>query len=338
MLPSDVPPAPPAEPERSPDDRAAINLSGNIMSTGSVTRRMDSPKNSLRKSAAAANNASRSGARSTGPRARPAWFTLSKASAKAFKTFGHSDTKAFREALSWETRANFAFKLEVASDQKRLVNEVTPSCSSTELKVFCVSGSVFDRTTSSRRCTRCVCAASTCKFISNACWNPDPAGRAAWENSSTISESNRRSWGHMHCKLKNTCSATLRAIWLPCRAPERRSPSACCRMRRPVSRIQVTSALKRSIRSNPPSLSTASSSCSVCAAFDRSLAGVSICVCNFRASNKNSLNLRIRMFTDSMRSSSIVLRLTPRKGDMMSPLIRTMDDFSMSTTSRMSPN
>ena len=41
-------------------------------------------------------------------------------------------------------------------------------------------------------------------------------------------------------RLKKTCSATLRAMWFPCRTPVRRSSSDCRRTRAPTSRIHST--------------------------------------------------------------------------------------------------
>mmetsp|Transcript_62495 Transcript_62495/g.174197 ORF Transcript_62495/g.174197 Transcript_62495/m.174197 type:complete len:263 (-) Transcript_62495:965-1753(-) len=154
-------PAPPAAamapwaptPNRSPTAlRDAKSRSGNIISTGSVTRRIDSCRNSERRSPTAAHNASRSAPRNACPRPRLIMFTLSAASNNAFNTLGKSAIMAFRAVRSLESFENFVFRQPVASHQKCPTSEATPSPSSNAVEnVRCVNGSVFPRISSSSR-------------------------------------------------------------------------------------------------------------------------------------------------------------------------------------------
>mmetsp|Transcript_34459 Transcript_34459/g.102372 ORF Transcript_34459/g.102372 Transcript_34459/m.102372 type:complete len:251 (-) Transcript_34459:302-1054(-) len=235
---------------------------------------------------------------------------------------------------------------EVASDQKCPVKEATPSASSTEQKVRCVTGSVFDLRSSSSRCTRWVWLTRTWRCTSSAWWKPaapaaavtEPGGSAARPSSSKSSQVSFFSCGQRHCMLKNTCSATPMVIWLPCRTPSRRSCSACLRTRAPDSRIQATSSLSMSTRSRLLSCRAISSSCSVCAALEKSLAEESICVRSLRASKRKRRSLRMRTLTPCILSSSSTFFLTDWKGARTSPLTRAIDFFSASTTSRTSPS
>mmetsp|Transcript_97067 Transcript_97067/g.280135 ORF Transcript_97067/g.280135 Transcript_97067/m.280135 type:complete len:349 (+) Transcript_97067:293-1339(+) len=197
--PAEAAPVPPSRCSRL----AAIlskSLLGNISSTGSWTRLRDSVMNSFLRSPAAAMSASRSAALKTWPCARVPRLTLSTASANVRRIFGHSDseTSVRRKPRSEAARVSLAFKLPVASPQKWLVKDDTPSACKTEEKLRCVRGSVLERTISSSKCTRCVCITRTCMFTSNACWKAAPAGSAVWENSSSISRKARLSCGHKH--------------------------------------------------------------------------------------------------------------------------------------------
>mmetsp|Transcript_76208 Transcript_76208/g.227140 ORF Transcript_76208/g.227140 Transcript_76208/m.227140 type:complete len:269 (-) Transcript_76208:169-975(-) len=268
MLPSATAPGGPAPPTRSPEaDSDESRRSGSITSTGSVTRLMDSARNSLRISATAANSASRSVARSA-VRLRPARFALSRASERALSTFGQSATNARREARSWMTLATLVLKVAVALDQKCAVREATPSTSSTDEKLLCVMGSVLFRSNSSSTKILCTWAMRSCRFTSKDGRKFVPAGSTVCANSSNISVTTFSSCGQRHCRLKNTCRATLSATWLACLMPLRRSSCACLRTRTPDSRIQKTSARRMSTFSRLLSCRMASSSRSVCAAFE----------------------------------------------------------------------